>query len=105
MNKKKIIYKIETEIDQSFVEQILEYITTKACSIPSQKCTFVGIMKGMKLNSKGDHKKLRIYLMYMEDEKLIEERHFMDGVVDYNPENKGIEIMNKKGIVFTPVYD
>jgi len=105
MNKKKKIYKIETEIDPSFIDQLLEYIYKESFDTPSQKCTLVGIIKGMKLDAKDDFKKLKYHLIYMEDEKLIEERHFVDGVVDYNPENRGIEIMNKKGVALKPVYE
>lgn len=55
--------------------------------------TFIEIAKhsALDLNKKEHWNLLRFHLLYLEKNHFLEERHFLEGTVDYILENKGIE--------------
>lgn len=65
----------------------------------SDGLTFLELSKALeefRESRKEDRKRLKLLLMEMEDEELIEERHFPNGRVDYSIENKGINCLERQ---------
>jgi hypothetical protein len=94
-NKKQIIYK--SAYDPEFAEKLLAYIYDYADLHPSLKTTFLAITKHFKIDflDTAQINKLRLHLRHLCDEMLIEEEHYLDGVVSYDMESKGIKWVNK----------
>jgi len=98
--KRRIVF--ETCLDEEFARQLLEYIYDQEDLYPSLKTTFLGITRHFKIDFRDKAKidRLRLHLLYLCDRKLIEEKHYPEGVVGYGMERKGIEWVNKKSYQF-----
>ncbi len=91
-------FTVNVSIDQELVKKILDFLSSGGSEEDWQEeTTLLGLAKGLgiDLNKKGSWKKLRRHLFYMTEEDLIEERHFQNGLVDYDIENPGIALLEK----------
>lgn len=82
----KKTFRFSVPIDPQLVVKILTLLYGE------DGITFLVLARKLKLdlNKQVNWKKLRGHLIYLEKEKLIEERHFEDKTVDYSLENAGI---------------
>jgi len=84
------LFTYSTKIDKRLVDRIIKVLYFN-------NYNFLKLAKKLrfKLEVKDNWNKLKIHLFYMEEEGLIEERHFPKGLVDYSIEQKGIDLYNK----------
>ncbi len=83
-------------LNKALVRKILKVLDEYGESRPLKETTFLGIADklNLDLNKKGVYNKLMLHLFYMEQEGLIEERHFLkDCTVDYAIESPGIAML------------
>ena len=96
MKKVRIVY--QTYLDEEFANRLLEYIYDYEDLYPDLETTLLGIARHFKIDF-GDTKqmdRLRLHLMHLCDEDMIEEKHYPQGVVSYGMESKGIKWVNKR---------
>lgn len=86
-------FKVNISLDQKLITKILKILNNSLNDRGGE--TLLELAKDLKfdLEKKGNWYKLRYHLDYLEGEKMLEERHFQDGVVDYCIENSGVEYL------------
>ena len=86
-------------LDGKLVRRILSVLDKYGETGPVKESTFLGIAKktGLDLNDRRSHNKLRLHLYHMEQEGLVEERHFNGScAVDYGLEKPGMELLKQE---------
>jgi hypothetical protein len=98
MNKKKVRIVYQTYLDEGFANRLLKYIYDHEDLYPSLKTTFLAITRHFKIDFRDvvQINRLRLHLMHLCTEEMIEEEHYPEGVVSYRMDSKGLKLVNKQ---------
>lgn len=81
-------------IDEDLINKILRILYEYGEATPSHETSFLGIAKKIKIDfaEKGNYSKFKRHLLFLEQNGLIEERHYEENFsVDYALEIKGLQ--------------